>query len=159
VSQASNPLRVNVGFLINKPIGTSREFRIESPHLQIQHDLDLTDFNGVARISRTPQGLLVQGEFRAVVMAECVRCLAEFLQPSETVFNELYAFRANSVTESDLRMPENGHIDLAPLAREYFLLEVPIRPLCKPDCRGLCVVCGTDLNTSSCEHEQTIATE
>ena len=159
MSQASNPLWINVGFLINQPIGTSREFHIESPHLQIHPDLDLTDFNGVVRITRTPQGLLVQGEFRAVTMTECVRCLAEFLQPLDSVFNELYAFRANSVTEAGLRMPEDGHIDLAPLVCEYFLLEVPIRTLCKPDCRGLCVVCGIDLNTSSCEHEQAIATE
>lgn len=152
VSQVNNPLRLNVGFLINQPIGTSRDFHIESPCLQIQKDLDLTDFNGLAHISRTPQGLLVQGDFRAVMPSACVRCLADFMQPLHAAFNELFAFRASNVTDSGLRLPENGHIDLMPLVREYFLLEVPIRSLCKSECKGLCVICGTDLNLGTCEH-------
>ncbi len=42
-----------------------------------------------------------------------------------------------SVTESNLILPEDGHIDLEILVREYMLLEIPISPLCSPDCKGL----------------------
>jgi uncharacterized protein len=88
---------------------------------------------------------------RAFLQAECVRCLRNFDQPLEIDFTELYAFSPRSVTDSNLILPEDGHIDLEPLVREYMLLEIPISPLCTPDCRGLCPICGENLN----EHQHT----
>ncbi len=54
---------------------------------------------------------------------------------------ELYAFNEKSVSESDLILPDDAHIDLQPLVREYALLEVPINPICKPIAR-VCVPCA-----------------
>jgi uncharacterized protein len=65
----------------------------------------------------------------------------------------LYAFTPRSATDSDLIVPEDGHIDLAPLVREYMLLDIPMKPLCRPDCKGLCPVCGQNLNDSTCQHQ------
>jgi uncharacterized protein len=152
VNQPRFPLRINVGFLLNASIGSSRDIHFEFPSLQLADDLELSDFTGVSRITRTPQGMLVQSDFRGNVNAECVRCLAGFLQPIQSVFSELYAFKTNAVTEAGLILPEDSNVDLAPLAREYLLLEIPISPLCKPDCKGLCAVCGEDLNVRICEH-------
>ena len=42
--------------------------------------------------------------------------------------------------------------DLGPVVREYLLLEMPISPQCKADCKGLCDVCGANLNLGTCEH-------
>lgn len=145
-------MRLNVGFLVNQPIGTNREFHFEFPSVHLQPDLDLTDLAGTAKISRTPQGLLVQGKFEGKVTAECVRCLSEFEQPLDIDFSELYAFSPRSISESGLLLPEDAHIDLEPLVREYLLIKVPISPLCRADCKGLCVVCGQDLNEEICEH-------
>lgn len=153
------PLRINVGFLINQPIGTSRDIHFDFPELRLPPDLDLKEFKGLVRITRTPQGLLVQGDFDSRINSECVRCLTEFLQPLAVKFSELYAFKFKSVTESNLILPEDGNINLSPLVREYLLLEVPIRPLCKPDCLGLCTVCGADLNEGPCEHQASIQTD
>ena len=150
------PLRLNVGFLVHQPIGSSRDIHFEFPELHLPPDLDVISFNGVARISRTPQGLLVQGVFEAGIQAECVRCLAEFVQPLKITFSELYAFKYKSISESGLLLPEDGNINLSPLVREYLLLEVPISPLCRPDCKGLCAVCGADLNEAPCEHQARI---
>ena len=147
------PLRINVGFLINQPIGTYRDISFEFSQLRLS-DLELSDIKGVSRVSRTPQGLLVQGDFTARVTCECVRCLDEFSQPLNAVFDELFAFRYKGVTESGLVLPEDGNIDLDPLVREYMLLEVPISPLCRPDCKGLCVQCGANLNEGLCEHQK-----
>ena len=82
----------------------------------------------------------------------CVRCLQDFNQELDWSFTELYAFDKRSETESGLILPEDGHIDLAEMLREYALLEVPISPICKPDCQGLCTECGQNLNEMDCGH-------
>ena len=146
------PLRLNVGFIINAPIGYSRDFDFESPLLKASEDLALADFKGLARIGRTPQGLIVQGNFSGTVALECVRCLSEYQQPLQWEFTELYAFNRKSVTESGLIVPEDAHIDLQPLVREFAFLEFPLKPLCKPECKGLCTVCGENLNERDCGH-------
>jgi uncharacterized protein len=148
-----SPLRLNVGFVVHQTIGSSRDFQVETDKIHLYPDLDLADLSGTARVTRTPQGLLVQVKMHATVLSECVRCLNAFQQPLEIEFTELYAFSLRSVTDSGLLLPEDGHIDLTPLVREYMLLEMPISPLCKPDCKGLCPVCGENLNESNCDHE------
>lgn len=149
------PLRLNVGHLINQPIGLSRDFYFDHQKIILGDDLILVGFNGTARFSRTPQGLLLQATFTGHTALECVRCLNAFNQYLVWSLTELYAFDQRSVTDSGLILPEDGHIDLEPLLREYALLEIPIRPLCKPECKGLCPICGEDLNQVSCGHAST----
>ena len=147
------PLRLNIGFLINQPIGSSRDFNFDYPKMRLGDDLTLREFTGTARLSRTPQGLLLQADFGGCTDLECVRCLSTFEQALTWSLTELYAFDKRSVTDSGLILPEDGHIDLEPLMREYALLEIPINPLCKPDCKGLCPVCGENLNLVNCGHQ------
>ena len=146
------PLRLNVGFLIKSPVGTSREFDFEYENICLGGDLSVGEFIGRARFDHTPQGLLLQGEFAAKVNLECVRCLETFLQPLKWSFTDLYAFDKRSISESNLLVPEDGQIDMEPLLREYALLEIPISPVCKPECKGLCSVCGENLNKTDCGH-------
>ena len=147
------PFRLNVGFIVHQEVGYKREFSFEFDQIQISDDLDLRNFEGVASIGRTPQGLIVQAKFSAETTLECVRCLNEFEQGLTWNFIELYAFNEKSVSESDLLLPDDAHIDLQPLIRDYALLEVPINPICKPTCLGLCSVCGEDLNMKDCGHK------
>lgn len=154
VNQPRNPLRFNVGFLINQPAGASRDIHFEFPELLLKPDFVIRDVRGVVRLGKTPQGILVQADFNVTTTAECVRCLTEIDQPLHTDFKELFAFSSRSVSESELILPEDGNIDLEPLLREYLLVEVPISPLCREDCMGLCPVCGEDLNQRVCEHYQ-----
>jgi len=152
LSNLRRPFRLNVGFIVHQEVGYKREFFFEFEQIQIADDLDLRHFEGVADIGRTPQGLIVQAKFSAKTTLECVRCLNEFEQGLAWNFTELFAFSKKSVSESDLLLPEDAHIDLQPLIREYALLEIPIKPICKPDCQGLCSVCGQDLNLRDCGH-------
>jgi uncharacterized protein len=96
---------------------------------------------------------LLQVELQTVTELECVRCLTTYQQPLKINFTELYAFSQRYVTDSGLLMPETGIIDLGPVMREYAVLEIPISPLCKPECKGLCPICGNNLNESTCNHE------
>jgi uncharacterized protein len=145
------PFRINVGFIVHEEVGFTTEIPFELEKVKIE-DLELKNLVGKVDIGRTPQGLVVQGAFEADTRLECVRCLQEFIYPLEWSLTELYAFNRKSVSESGLLLPEDAHIDLAPLLREYALLEVPINPLHDPGCKGLCPVCGQDLNIRDCGH-------
>ena len=113
MSDSNSLLRLNVGFIVHQTIGFSRDFNFDIPEVSIEPDLHLTNLVGVVRVTRTPQGLLVQVKMQAIVQAECVRCLEIFPQPLEVDFSELYAFNKRSITESGLILPENRYIDLA----------------------------------------------
>lgn len=159
MNQSRYPLRVNVGFLLHQPVGTTRDIHFDFDALHLHPDLDVEDLHGVTQLGKTPQGILVRGQFSAKLKTECVRCLTEFVQPLNTEFNELFAFNSRSVSESGLILPEDGNINLEPLLREYLLVEVPISPLCREDCKGLCLVCGENLNDSTCEHNAQVSYE
>ena len=120
--------------------------------MRLGEDVSVIDFNGTARFDRTQQGLLLQGEFSAAADLECVRCLETFSQPLKWSFSDLYAFDKRNITDSGLLVPDDAQINLEPLLREYALLEFPISPVCKPDCKGLCPVCGENLNQTDCGH-------
>ncbi len=100
--------------------------------------------------------MLFEGKFETIAPSECVRCLEPFDLPLTTEFDEVYAYNSGSFTESGLYVPEDGNIDLSPVVREYLLVESPIKPICKPDCQGLCIECGENLNLSTCEHQARI---
>ena len=155
MSNPRRPFRINVGFVVHQEVGYKHEFPFEYEKIQVSDDLDVRTFEGVAKIGRTPQGLIVQANFSAETTLECVRCLNEFERSLNWEFTELYAFKKKSVSESDLLLPEDAQIDLQPLIREYALLEIPIKPVCKPDCLGLCSECGEDLNETDCGHRET----
>jgi DUF177 domain-containing protein len=152
VTNSRHPLRLNVGFLISATIGTNRDFNFDYETLHLGEDLTVQNFIGTARFSRTPQGLLLQGEFKAETNLECVRCLDMYIQSLGWSVTDLFAFDRRNITESGLLVPEDGQIDLESLLREYALLEFPISPVCKPDCKGLCPVCGENLNKTDCGH-------
>ena len=146
------PFRLNVGFIIHEEVGYTHEIPFGFDKANLGDDLELTQFTGSVHIGRTPQGLVVQGKFSGETGLECVRCLKAFARPLSWELTELYAFNKKSVSESGLILAEDAHIDLQPLLREYALLEVPISPICEPDCKGLCPVCGQDLNVRDCGH-------
>lgn len=153
MNNSDNPLRLNVGYLFNKPIGTSRQVPIDFDEIQID-DLLVRDLESTVRISRTREGLLLQVSAEAKVESTCVRCLDEFFLPVEVHFEELYQFPSRYREETDLILPPDGYIDLTTLYREYLILAMPIKRLCQEDCKGLCVVCGANLNETTCEHHQ-----
>jgi uncharacterized protein len=153
------PLRINVGFFYNLPIGSYRDIHFEFEEILLPPDLNLKQFSGSVHISRTPQGLLFEGKFQAVIPSECVRCLEPFELQADIEFDEMFAYKSHSFTESGLYVPEDGNIDLSPIVREYMITASPIKSLCRPDCAGLCVVCGENLNLNTCEHQARIQVE
>ena len=146
------PFRFNVGFIIHEEVGYNHNFPFDLEKVNLDGELELRDLQGNINVGKTPQGLIVQGNFSAETTVLCARCLTDFIQDLEWEFTELYAFDQRSVTESGLLLPEDAHLDMEELLREFAVLEIPINPICKPDCQGLCIDCGQNLNEKDCGH-------
>jgi uncharacterized protein len=90
----------------------------------------------------------------------CSRCLEPFRLPVAAPFDLRYLPVSEASSEAEREVDdedletsyyENDAIDLNELLREQFYLVLPMKPLCKEDCRGLCAQCGTNLNTGTCD--------
>ena len=92
-----------------------------------------------ARVSRITNTVTVELDVSTTISATCSRCLEEFMidfkkQP-----------RLNYIADKSAAL-----IDLNPVIAEEIILDFPLKPLCKLDCRGLCPKCGEDLNQEKC---------
>jgi uncharacterized protein len=137
--------------MYNKAIGSSHEVPIDIEQIIID-DLSIRSLKSFIRMSRTREGILFQVTATADILDACVRCLIEIYLPVEAEFEELYQFPSRHREETDLILPNDGYLDLRPVFREYLILSMPIKRLCRSDCSGLCVVCGANLNETTCEH-------
>lgn len=145
-------LRVNVGFIVNQAIGYSRDFSIEIPDHTFPDGLKIENLVVEILASRTTEGLLVQVKGHGLTGLECVYCLDDFQHNLSFKFIEMYTFPSHAVEDTELILPDDLQIDLAPLLNEYLSLDIPISPICKPDCQGLCPICGENQNISTCSH-------
>ncbi|MBM3136639.1 MAG: DUF177 domain-containing protein [Chloroflexi bacterium] len=159
MNQTVHPLRINVGFLVNQPPGFQREVPIEFDHFRFDEDFLAEDLRGTITLSHTQNGVRSMGEISARIPLECGRCLDDYQQELQSEFEEIFTFSHRPLSEDEAIISEDGNIDFEPIIREYLLLEIPFSPVCRSDCRGLCSVCGQNLNEMDCGHMQASLTE
>jgi uncharacterized protein len=114
-------------------------------------------------ILKDKQHFQLSGTVTTVLELPCSRCLEPFATPVDNQFDLRYqphAHAAGSGHEAERQIEEddlstafydNDQIDLGQLMREQFYLSLPMKPLCRDDCRGLCPICGTNLNRGTCD--------
>jgi uncharacterized protein len=143
-------LRFNFGFLLEAPHGTSRAVELDYPSIRISEDMTLEPLSGSFTATRISEGIFLSGSLKSQVVQECVRCLEDALVPLNLDIDELYYYPPEAAPAENYVVGENGYIDLSPLVRELTLLVTPIQALCRPDCQGLCMNCGQNLNEGDC---------
>jgi uncharacterized protein len=99
-------------------------------------------------------GIAVSGDVQATIHLVCSRCLIEFDQQLDVSINEVFYF---STPEDEGYEVEGRTIDLEPLLRDVLVLAIPIRPLHTKACKGICAICGADLNEFDCGHREEVA--
>ncbi|MEW5989045.1 MAG: DUF177 domain-containing protein, partial [Chloroflexota bacterium] len=147
-------LRFNFGFLLEAGLGTSREIELNYPQIRLADDVTLAFLRGKITATRTSEGIYISGRLHSQYEAECGRCLTPLLLPISFKLDDLFYYPPYMAPAGELVVGEDCFIDLAPLARELSLLEVPIQAVCRPDCKGLCPNCGENLNDGPCGCEQ-----
>ena len=112
-----------------------------------------------AEVESVVEGLLATGTVSATAVVTCVRCLRQFDQELEVEVRELFALTAGDDEDEGYTVPPGDRLPLDTMARDALVLAFPPFPLCRPDCAGLCPVCGADRNTVDCGHGDADATD
>ena len=147
---------LRVADLIDRP-GASRRVDVALP-AAADLDLDLATLAGDIRfdgvVESVVDGLLVRGTVSADMTLSCARCLADLQQSVVVEVVELFSDPADAETPDDIEPGyeiADGVVDLDTLLRDALVPAVPYRPLCDPDCKGLCATCGVNRNEAACE--------
>jgi DUF177 domain-containing protein len=96
------------------------------------------------RLESVVEGVLVSGTARASLLGECVRCLDPVEGGLEAEYQELYVYPGRDADDETSRL-EGDLLDLEPVLRDAVVLALPLRPVCRADCPGLCSECGARL--------------
>lgn len=102
-------------------------------------------------VSRTTgHGYALRLRFEATLVGPCMRCL----EPASPTFaiDAREVWQPDEGEELDSPYVEDGVVDLHAWARDAMALMLPATVLCRPECAGLCAVCGADLNTAGPDH-------
>jgi DUF177 domain-containing protein len=100
------------------------------------------------------------GRVRTTLELPCSRCAEPFKSPVDATFDLRYLPRSHNVGEGEREVEEDDlstsfyedeKIDLGQLMHEQFYLSLPMKPLCREACRGLCPQCGANLNRGTCD--------
>jgi uncharacterized protein len=151
-----NPLLVNAAELLRRPGNdkdlavtvTAEDLELVEPRIAPSADVVLA-----VHVESLSTGLVVSGTISTDWADTCRRCLADVGGTLVAHAREIYQV---TITDEEAFPIVGDQIDLGPMTREAILLELPIAPLCKADCAGICGQCGADLNVTSCTCETLI---
>lgn len=159
---AAGPLVWNVAGLLADDLGADRHYPVRDAWIDLPDELSLAaPIEGTVRLAHTNRGILADGAFRTAIDGQCSRCLKAIANPLELSVEEEYRPSVDLTTgapvriEDDtdaLRLSDHHELDLEGPVRDAISLAEPIAPVCRPDCPGLCVVCGEPLETGAHDH-------
>ena len=154
ISQLCNEMRINVAQLLKEPVGSTRSYQInESVGKEGTNSI-----KGEVTLTHTNRGILVKGTMTANVTGVCSRCLNS--ADCSVNFDLEDEFLPSMDTPKGLSLPKepdsfaidsNHVLDLSEVIRQYTLLAMPTKLLCRPDCAGICPSCGHNLNQGPCQ--------
>jgi uncharacterized protein len=156
------PFMFNVAGLLGDGVGSDRTYDIENANVAMPDELTLAaPVSGHVRLTRTNRGIVADARLTTALAGECARCLRPLTTPIEVVLEEEYLpsidlQSGRPIDPKDepeaLRLTDHHELDLAPSISDAISLAEPIAPLDRPDCPGLCAVCGLPLDEGEHDH-------
>ena len=152
-------MEVNVAQLLKGDIGSVRDCDVDGT-IDITGSGNGSPVKGNISLTRTDRSILVKGVVDSEVELTCSRCLNQFSCPLTLNIEEEYFPTTDVNSGSALPSPgepdpftidERHVLDLTEALRQRALLNIPMKPLCREDCAGLCPSCGRNLNSGPCK--------
>ena len=150
----------NVAQLLKEPTGASRQYSVNESVPFSEEGWGLVHPTGPVSMLRTPRGILVSAGLTVSIPEPCGRCLETFQELVTAEIEEEFFPMTDVNTGLPLEVPRDSEplsidakhiLDLTEALRQAILLARPIQSLCRPDCAGLCVSCGCNLNWDRCD--------
>jgi uncharacterized protein len=151
---------INVAQLLKWPVGTTRIYPIDVDEpLTLDDSVAAQLTGGRVRLDRIDSGILARGDVNGTVELECSRCLEPYQAPVQVHFDEEFAPSIEVNSGAPLPPPEdelvftidaNHVLDLSEAIRQNIIVALPIQPICRSECAGLCAVCGGNRNLNPC---------
>ncbi len=156
------PLVFNVAGLLADPVGADRSYDLHDVRISLPDELVLSEpIAGHVRLTRENRGIFASARLTTALAGECARCLRPLTTPVEIALDEEYLPSLDLTTgrplatddePEALRLTDHHELDLEPSVRDAISLAEPIAPLDRPDCPGLCIVCGLPLDEGTHDH-------
>lgn len=153
-------MRIRLDDVRREPFSWAETVELPAGSLGREELVGLSPIAWRGRIAFVDPGFHLQARARYEQSLRCDRCLGEYREPVEWELellvleqSEETAAGERELSEEDLGVAyaDGGVLDTRPLLVEQVQLNVPMRPLCREDCRGLCPVCGANRNLEGCE--------
>jgi uncharacterized protein len=151
-------MQVNVAQLLKGAIGSERDYEVDGA-IDITGDGNSSPVRGKFTLTRTDRSILVKGTAESEVELTCSRCLNQFRCPLSLNIEEEFFPTTDIISGAPLppsdeldhfTIDEHHVLDLTEALRQCALLAIPMKPLCREDCAGLCPSCGHNLNQGPC---------
>jgi uncharacterized protein len=124
---------VNVSQLLKEPVGSTRNYQVE----EILDEPAREPVSGKLTFIHTRQGVLIQGELAAELELTCSRCLNTFSRTVSFNIEEEFLPTSPSSLPVSVTIDNNHILDLGEIIRQHILLNLPMKPLCQPNCPGI----------------------
>ncbi len=150
-------VQANVAQLLQEEIGATRECEVDT---EVGVAGGPSPVRGRVTLTRTDRGILVQGRMETEIGLTCSRCLAQSRLPISLDIAEEYFPTTDVMSGAAVPVPdgpdsftidENHVIDMTEAIRQYAEMKVPMKPLCRDSCAGICPSCGRNLNEGGCD--------
>ncbi len=160
--RGNQPFLFNVAGLLGDDPGADRTYTVEGGPIELPDELVLaTPLAGTVRLTRTNRGIIADVRLTTSLAGECARCLRPLATPIDIRLEEEFLPTLDLTTgrpvptddEPDvLRLTDHHEVDLEGPISDAISLAEPIAPLDRPDCPGLCLVCGLPLDEGTHDH-------
>ena len=155
-------MRYNVSQLLKSPTGTTRHYKMHEDIGNLDSAIvPLSTLDGEITLIRTTDGILVTGDLHTSVELSCSRCLELFAMPVRFSIEEEFRPSIDIVTGAKIPLTEEDEpatmidvhhqLDLSEVVRQDLLLALPMYPVCRSKCKGLCPSCGQNWNEAPCD--------
>lgn len=150
-------MQFNVAQLLKESTGSTRNYEFIEEFIGSGRVADRVE--GQLNLIKTHQGILARVKLGVRVTAGCSRCDNEFPRTSQLRIEEEFfpatdlrgGGRVDGPQDPDAFLIDRHNVlDLSEVVRQSLIADQPMKPLCSTDCRGLCQVCGANLNASDC---------
>jgi len=158
-------MNFNVSQLMRETSGSSRVYEIDEEKpalggpagapLSPSRDRGHRRITGKVKMLKTDEGIWVSAFLDTEAEAVCSRCLERYAQPVSAAIEEEFFPQDNMGPSTEypnesLAIDEDNILDLTESVSQYLSLSSPMKPICRPECKGICLRCGSNLNETTC---------